>query len=863
MRKKSLIFITYIVICATSLFGFELDISNEILAYEDLKITIEPSKNEGTIEDARLFFYQKGKNEPLYSEFENKDNTWTTIIPYSYLENDEEFEYFAVLKNTEEEIFRYPKIGNKYTKIIQDKNAPSLKLISPNKFELYQNNQQLIVFEIIDESALASFNISIDNQESTKAGAFNQYLSVLIDTEEQKERILSIELTDRYGNENTENFTFTTVEKKEPFFKISSDHSAYIEAEYVFDMGKNSETTSINDLFKDISNIFNINYGLSGNLELQGGPIKIDMKGTLGDSIQVVDILDIYPNTLQADLQNILNLYNPIDFENEFDYSNEVPRKFDNGNQMLLKLSIFDKLLVYQFGDQTVDFQKETISKLNFRGSSLSIDIPFLELNISKGLTNLGLYQVSWPQNFLGLQFCLKAKEVWYFQTNLSFISSLQGTYNNLKISGATSDIGVLYGLDGINPEENFVLGLGTGINTDKFNLDGSFSFSLYNEDASSVLDVSQLVSDIENTPSLADEIPIDLNTYAGYLDKLHSIIPILDYFLPSNGLVSGAINKDLWGVSYGLTLDLPKIGTETWIRKTDFAYRSLGASVPTDELTIGLNIENYLGEYSYRGGYSFDQDNIKDIIFDQILPLIKPSLAATAEVSESDISNQVHNINVGFDTPQYFVLGTFSLDYNYNYAGTNSKALISQTSDNTIITAIQNSTDNDITSTHSGEVRWKSYQLEIGKFSARLGAKFKEAYVASLKIDGVDSSLTHYETSYNISSDMSFDKFSLSLEYNNSFSTEVGSSKLYNYGVNVVIKDSYFDNFAFKVSLDQEYTTVLEANQISGLISFEKEIGNITTSASLDVSYFDSLTDNTKDAFSNSFVLKGVYRAE
>ncbi len=857
MRKKSLIFITYIVICATSLFGFELDISNEIPAYEDLKITIEPSTNEGTIEEARLFFYQKGKNEPLYSEFEKKDNTWTTIIPYSYLEKDEEFEYFAVLKNTDDEIYRYPKIGNKYTKIIKDENAPSLKLISPNKFELYQNNQQLIVFEIIDESALASFDITVDNQKSTKAGAFNQYLSILIDTEDQKERILSIDLVDRYGNENTETFNFITVEKKEPFFKISSDANSFVEAEYIFDMGKNSETTNINDLFKDISNIFNINYGLSGNLELQAGPIKIDLIGTLGDSIQIVDILEIYPNTLQADLQNILNLYNPIDFENEFDYSNEVPRKFYNNNQMLLKFSILDKLLVYQFGDQNVDYQKETISKLNFRGSSLSIDIPILEINVSKGLTNLGLYQVSWPQNFLGLQFSLKAKEVWYFQTNLSFISSLQGTYNNLKISGATSDIGVLYGLDGINPEENFILGIGSGINTDNYNLDGSFSFSLYNEDSSSILDINQLVTDIANNSSY------DLSTYIGYLDKIHSIIPVLDYFLPSNGLVSGAINKDLWGISYGLTLDLPKIGTETWIRKTDFAYRSLGASVPTDELSIGLNIENYVGDYSYRAGYSFEQDNIKDILLNEIIPLIKPSLSTTADVSESDIANQIQNINLGFDTPQYYILGTFSLDYNYLYAGTNSKSLISQTSDNTIITAIQNSTDNDISSTHSGEVRWRSYQLEIGKFSARLGAKFKEAYVASLKIDGVDSSLTHYETSYNVSSDISFDKFSLSLEYNNSFSTEVGSSKLYNYGVNVVIKDSYFDNFAFKVSLDQEYTTVLEANQISGVVTFEKEIGDITTSASLDVSYFDSLIDNTKDSFSNSFILKGVYRAE
>jgi hypothetical protein len=42
------------------------------------------------------------------------------------------------------------------------------------------------------------------------------------------------------------------------------------------------------------------------------------------------------------------------------------------------------------------------------------------------------------------------------------------------------------------------------------------------------------------------------LSTYVGCLDTVHGVFPILDYFLPSNGLVSGIVDKDS-GYSYGV----------------------------------------------------------------------------------------------------------------------------------------------------------------------------------------------------------------------------------------------------------------------------------------------------------------------
>ena len=51
------------------------------------------------------------------------------------------------------------------------------------------------------------------------------------------------------------------------------------------------------------------------------------------------------------------------------------------------------------------------------------------------------------------------------------------------------------------------------------------------------------------------------MSTYVGYLDTVHGVFPILDYFLPSNGLVSGIVDKDLWGISYGVDVKVPNLG--------------------------------------------------------------------------------------------------------------------------------------------------------------------------------------------------------------------------------------------------------------------------------------------------------------
>ncbi len=110
--------------------ALEVDVPHEVPAYKNLTVTLKPSPSEGTVKEARFFFYQTGVREPLYSEFTEQRGVWVANIPYTYL-TDEELVYFAVMQNTDSVVFRTPQIGEQKARLIHDKTPPKLKLISP------------------------------------------------------------------------------------------------------------------------------------------------------------------------------------------------------------------------------------------------------------------------------------------------------------------------------------------------------------------------------------------------------------------------------------------------------------------------------------------------------------------------------------------------------------------------------------------------------------------------------------------------------------------------------------------------------------------------------------------------------------
>ncbi|MDX9985792.1 MAG: hypothetical protein RBS44_16425, partial [Sphaerochaeta sp.] len=88
MQHKHTILILVLLLTSLLLPALELDVKNEIPAYQNLTVKLTPGPSEGTVKEARFFFYQTGKREPLYSEFNEERGIWVANIPYTYLTDE-------------------------------------------------------------------------------------------------------------------------------------------------------------------------------------------------------------------------------------------------------------------------------------------------------------------------------------------------------------------------------------------------------------------------------------------------------------------------------------------------------------------------------------------------------------------------------------------------------------------------------------------------------------------------------------------------------------------------------------------------------------------------------------------------------
>jgi len=852
--KRTIVLILVLCIGTAFLFGFDVSVPNEVPGYQDLHIILTPDEAQGAIDQARFYVLQSGTQEPVYAQFTETDGIWSTIVPFEYLRG-EELSYYAQIQTMDGRFHRKPLTGYNKARLIQDVTPPTLQLLSPEKPALLRGKEQLVVFEIIDQSGIADFEILYNGEALVRAGVFENFLSFIVTPTDGKETKASVEVSmvDYFDNRTEEKFTFTIQNEKLPFFEADADYSVGLSVNYTLEMGETANTTDIGTLFTDMTHAVKLDYELSGKTTLKAGPLELELFGKLGDSISVFDLIEAYPNTLIADYQNIMNLWHPWNFANEFDYSGEEPRLFYNSNQFYARFSFFDPIFSYAFGDQQISFQDQTVKDFRFRGSALSIDIPFFSLSIGKGLSDLGLYQAAWPKNFFGLKVGIDVFDYWWLQTNISLISSLQGPYETLVTAG-TSAIGTLYDLGSIKPEENLVLGLSTGLSNKAFKLSGNFGLTLYVDDASQIIDKNQLASDIN------DGFGINIAPYLGYLDTISGIFPVLDYFPLSLGLAVKAINQELWGLTFGIDLAIPKLNIEAWFNKTDRAYKSLGAAVASDTMNWGAFWEGSLAEFDFAVGYNGVRDTIPDILFNDILPLIKPELAPTGNPTENDISNIKHIASLGIGTPSFGIFGNLSLDYKFEWATTNAAVLAAKITDDAAAKlAIENSTKNDTTLSHTADLRWKSGRIKFGDFSASLGAKTKDSYITRLLVDGSPDGSSYWEFSYGVATGFQYSRLRLDLTFDNAWSTLTGTDVKYAYTGKFSISDMFFDKITVSGGYNQTFkSSDLEVYKITGGIALDKRFGPLTTSTSLAVEYLDSLVNNADDALTAALILKG-----
>lgn len=855
MKKQLLIVCMLVFGSLAPLLGFQVNIPDEIPSYRNLIVKLTQVEGEEPLSEARLYFQEEAKPSPSYVEFEEREDAWYTMVPYGYLTGDE-FIYHVQVRTEGGTVIRDPQIGTKRARLLKDENAPELTLVSPEVTSLIPGEEQLVVFRIRDESTVRDFAVSIDGNEIGKAMVYKDLLSFLVTPEgpEGETANVVVKVVDRYGNAADLLFTFELSAQKRPWFSANADYVANMGVTYALRMGESANTVVLEDLLSDMDHQVDLNYTLGGEAQVSLGPVAVELGVTLADDISVFDITEAYPNSWIADYQNIMNLLHPWNFADEFDYSGEEARKFYNSNEFVAKISFFDPYLSYTFGDQKVAYQTQTVDNFSLRGSTLMIELPFLHLGISKGLGTLGLYEAAWPQNFFGFTFGFDVKDVWWFQTNLAFISSLQGRYDNLVSSG-TSPIGTLYNLGSVNPEENFVLGLGTGVDHDFVHFSTDFALTLYVDDASQIIDKDKLVTDIK------DGFGFDLTKYVGYLDTISNVFPVLDYFPFSLGLAVDAVNKELWGITFGAALELPTLGFDLWYRITDGTFKSLGASVASDEMDWGGRWQTSFKGFSFSAGYEWNKDNIPDILFTHIVPLVKPDLAGTpADPTANDISHITQTATAGIETPFSKLLGNLVCNYSFMYASSNAEALADEVSDDAVASAaILASTENDITASHTGELRWKSGKYSIGGTELSLGVKTKDSYITNVRIDGTADGSTYWEFSYGVGPSLRFSRYSVNLNFDHAWSTLSGSETAYGYDAKLTVSQTFFDSLSFQVGVDQEYlSSDLQAFRIGGSAAIEKRLGILGMGAGLDVSYFDSMTDNTDDSLKMSFEVKG-----
>ncbi|HEY9053426.1 MAG TPA: hypothetical protein VIO60_01265, partial [Rectinemataceae bacterium] len=603
--------------------------------------------------------------------------------------------------------------------------------------------------------------------------------------------------------------------------------------------------------FSDITHKLSLDYELGGWTKLKAGPARLQLSASLADSISVLDIPRAYPNSWIADFQNLINLWNPLDFDNEFDYSGEIPRKYYNENKFLARFSLFDPLFSYAFGDQKLSYQKETIKDFRFRGSSVAFNTPFLHMSAAKGLADLGLYQQAWPRNFFGVQAGLSVFDYWWLQANLSFISSLQGRTKDISVTGI-SPIGVLYDLEDVDPEESLVFGIDMGTKNQLFRLSAGLGFTLYNGDARSPLNKEEFAGDIE------DVFGVDISPYIAYADSADSVFPIFDYFPITTGLSAALLNRNLWGITYGGDLEIPEVGFEAWFHKTDGAYKSLGAAVDTGVLDIGGSWEASFADYDIFLGYRWLKDNVPDILFNDILPLF--GLGQAMAPSEYDISCISNILDFSLGSPSYGAFGDMLFTYNFEWADTNAKKLAAQIEDDAAARAsILGSEFNDASLTHTIGLKWRSGRLKLGDFIATLGAKTEDSFITYTRVDGVETSGTDWAFSYGLDGSIQYDRYKLALSFGQEWKTEASSEMAFAYDLKFTLLKSFFDTLTAALSLDQTFaSSSLREYELGGLFTLAKTLGVVDAEARIGFEYKDSLVDDTLDGFKFELTVAG-----
>ncbi|MEA5027940.1 MAG: hypothetical protein VB056_03595 [Sphaerochaeta associata] len=660
------------------LFSYTVTMPDFVVAHAPISVSVAADAGDAPVEEARFYFKLPSSDLLTFVPLTLQKDVWTAEIPAQFIVPGTLF-YFAEVKGTDASLLRLPLEGYRTLAIEEAEKVPELELAFPKDSILSQGTDQILLVRLPYEIGISSMDVTLGGEPITIIASQNVWITLRAKPMVEGSQPLELTIRDKMGFEWKQVLdVMIEPTSEEPWFTIEgeyfTDASAAYEAEILWD-GDDIEKVGYDDDFP-----VEVTIGGTGRLKL--GPLGIMVTGNLNHKDSVLGVVDSLPDVLIADYQDLLHMWNPLDFENEFTFNTDRVRQYDSGNIINLKLDLFNGFLTYEFGDQEITLQEHTIKNLGFRGTSISLNVSPFRLTLAKGLSDKGLHETAWPQQFIGIQSGLWFKRGFSLQGNLSFITDFQGRFDDIK-GLSINPMQALYKLEDVAPKQNMVMGLSSGYAGEALEISGDLAFSMYVSDSSGVVDIQQMVAELAS----GFEINTDsLDPYFKLLNDIHSVFPILDYFPINMGLIGTAVDRELWGMMYSLKFKYIPWNLELWFYKADKMYRSLGASAPNDVLDIGTSWKQTVHGGDLVFDYSYKRNSIPDILLHDFLSIVlSQDLIDLISLPNpfADDAKFTQTAKLEYTTQKLGFAGVFGLAYTAAYEYTNDvDTLFALTSD-------------------------------------------------------------------------------------------------------------------------------------------------------------------------------------
>ncbi len=830
--------------------------------------------NDQPVSQARFYFEMD--NAVAFIPLESTAGSWKMVIPYKVLENRSILEYFIELIDANGVKHRLPAEGYDQIDLQKLLPMPGVSIIYPRNGELEYGIPQVV---LIGYEGL----VNPDKLKITLNGTDIEYrldetlIRLVITPLEEDVETLEIGVTaeDSFGSAIEERYQLTILPPPNIEW-LDFTLGGYGEAEITYEASLSSGT--LNQLGTDLASLtpiehgYNFSFGFGGDAYGKLGPLELtlDYQQSYGGTID--HLWDTVSSDILADALDVYAMLNPWNFDAEFSFAQGRRRTYDSGGSFNGRISLFTDFLIYEIGDQSVTFQDQTVSSLNYRGVSLSLNTPILWVKAAKGLTKLGKIGAAYPQNLFGVQVGVGKQDLLWLQTNLSFISDYQGRYTDLEDTEAQT-IEELFSLEAVKPKESFSAGLGLGFESEIFSLKADGGLTLYVDDTSTLINLDVL------SDQLAEGFAIDtgvINPYLIIVNDIYSIFPIFDYFPLSNGLAGGALAGldgqasagTLWGLTYALEMELPTFGLSGFLIRSDKNYKSLGASVSSDIFTYGGELSRDIGGFAVDASFSMEENNMKDLLMQTIIPLTglmdAPAAPTTEEGLAKLISNKKLEAEGNIGLPQIPVIGTVSFSYLFEHGFTNAADLtVPETETEAAYTLAESDKNNEYVAHIAGAV-WSPQVLDLDVVRISLKGDGEIEWIQDLIVSGVVVADPTWEVGYTAGGGADLELFGTGIDgsYERSWSSAADTNLEHEIEFGLDLPLPWLDSISF----DGGYAYT-EAKQTHDKLSQEynigfeisKRVGIFEIAVASEGTYFDDLLDDSKDKTDVELTITGA----